>query len=76
MSVLGSDVKKPLAVVSAMNEEGNTAVFGKKWWSYIENDATGEKIVTERVGDTFEVNFLAKKKMKHGTLEGGEMSRR
>ena len=28
---LDNDVKKPLAAVSAMNDEGNTVVFSKKW---------------------------------------------
>ena len=31
MRFLDSDVKKPLAGVSAMNDEGNTVVFSKKW---------------------------------------------
>ena len=30
MRFLESDVKKPLAAVSAMNDEGNTVVFSKK----------------------------------------------
>ena len=34
-------MKKPLATVSAMNDEEN----------HIQNDATGEKIMIERVGD-------------------------
>ena len=44
MRFLDSDVKKPLASVSAMNDEGNTVVFSRKWGNYIENDSTGEKI--------------------------------
>ena len=66
MRFLDSDVKKPLAAVSAMNDEGNTVVFSKKWESYVENDATGKKIMIERVGDTFEIT-LQTKKMKDGT---------
>ena len=31
MRFLDSDVKKPLAAVSAMNDEENTVVFCKKW---------------------------------------------
>ena len=46
-------MKKPLAAVSAMNDEGNTVVFSKKWQSYVENDATDEKILIERVGGHF-----------------------
>ena len=60
------DVKKPLAAVSAMNDEGSTVVFSKKWRSYIENDTTGEKIMIEHVADTFEMTPKAKK-MKDGT---------
>ena len=41
-------------------------MFRKKWGSCIENDATGEKIMIERVGDTFEM-ILQAKKMKDGT---------
>ena len=48
-------MKKPLAEASAMNDEGNTVVFSKKWGSYIEKDATVWKIMTERVGDTLEM---------------------
>ena len=55
MRFLDSGVKKPLAAVSAMNDEGNTVVFSKNWGSYIENDTIGEKIMIERVGDTFEM---------------------
>ena len=62
MRFLDSDVKMPLAAVSAMKDEGNTVVFSKKWG----NDATGEKIMIERVGDTFEKTLQAKK-MKDGT---------
>ena len=42
MRFLDSDVKKPLASVLAMNDEGNSVVFIKKWGNYIENDSTGE----------------------------------
>ena len=44
-----------------MNDEGNTVVSSKKWGSYIENDTIGEKIMIERVGDTFEMTLKAKK---------------
>ena len=66
MRFLDSDVKKPLATVSAMNDEGNTIVFSKKWGNYVENDLTGEKIRMERVGDTFEMILKATKR-KDGT---------
>ena len=42
--VLDSDVRKPLASVAAMNDEGGSVVFSKKWENYIVNDRTGEKI--------------------------------
>ena len=57
MRFLDSDVKKPLAAVSAMNDEGNTVVFSRKWGSYVENDETGERIKM----DTFEMVLDATK---------------
>ena len=66
MRFLDSDVKKHLASVSAMNDEGNTDVFSRKWGSYVENDSTGEKISMERVGETFEM-VLKTKKLEKGT---------
>ena len=54
---MDSDVRRPLAAVSAMNDEGNTVVFSRKYGSYIENDATGERIKIERVGNTFEMRL-------------------
>ena len=65
MRFLDSDVRKPLAAVSAMNDEGNTVVFSKEWGSYVENDDTGERIKMERVGDTFEM-VLKTKKLQEG----------
>ena len=61
MRFLVSDVKKPLASVSSMNDEGNTIVINRKWGNYIENDITGEKIPMERVGETFEMVPKTKK---------------
>ena len=66
MRFLDSDVKKSLAAVSAMTDEGNTVVFSRKWGNYIENDSTGEKITMERVGETF-VMVLNTKKLQEGT---------
>ena len=68
MIFLDSDVKKPLAAVSAMNDEGNTVVFSRKWGNYIENDITGEKIMMQRVGDTFGMS-LRTRKLANGTLK-------
>ena len=66
MRFLDSDVKKPLAAVSAMTDEGKTVVFSRKWGNYIENDSTGKKIMMERVGETFEM-VLNTKKVQEGT---------
>ena len=67
MRFVDSGVKNPLAAVSAtIDDEGNTVVFSRMWRSHIENDVTGEKIVIERVGDTFKMTSKAKK-MKEGT---------
>ena len=66
VSFLDSDVRKPLASVAAMNDEGNSVVFSKKWGNYIVNDRTGEKIQLERVGETFEVS-LKTRKLEEGT---------
>ena len=65
MRFLDSDVRKPLAAVSAMSDEGDTVVFSKKWGSYVENDDAGERIKMERVGDTFEM-VLKTKKLQEG----------
>ena len=64
MRFLDSDVRKPLAAVSAMNDEGNTVVFSRKWGNYIENDRTGGKIQMDRVGETFEMVFKTKKRLE------------
>ena len=53
MKFLDADVKKPLEAVSAMEDEGNTVVFSKKWGRYVENDETGERIPMERRGGTY-----------------------
>ena len=66
MRFLDSDVQRNWAAVSAMNDEGNTFVFSRKWGSYIEKDVTGEKIPMERVGETLEM-VLKTKKLEEGT---------
>ena len=53
MKFLDADVKKPLGAVSAMEDEGNTVVFSKKWGRYVENDETGERIPMMRKGGTY-----------------------
>ena len=72
MRFLDSDVKTPLGAVSAMNDEGNTVVFSRKWGNYVENDSTGERIGMERVGDTFEM-VLKVKAMPEGDAQGCEL---
>ena len=57
MRFLDCDVRRPLAAVSAINDEGNTVVFSKKWGNYIENDVTGARIPIERIGDAFEMKL-------------------
>ena len=42
MRFLDSDVRKPLAAVSAMSDEKNTVVLSRKWGNYIENDGAGK----------------------------------
>ena len=76
---LDADVKKPLVAVSAMEDEGNTVVFSKKWGSYVENDQTGERIPLERRGGTY-VMILegaaqkdGKPKKEDGKMEVGGM---
>ena len=56
MKFLDADVKKPLGAVSAIVDEGNTVVFSRKR-SYIQNDATGEKIQIHRSGGTFVIKL-------------------
>ena len=79
MKFLDADVKKPLVAVSAMEDEGNTVVFSKKWGSYVENDQTGERILLERRGGTY-VMILegaaqkdGKPKKEDGKMEVGGM---
>ena len=74
MKFLDADVKKPLVAVSAMEDEGNTVVFSKKWGSYVENDETGERIPLERRGGTY-VMILEAATQKDGKprREGGKM---
>ena len=66
MRFLDSDVKKPLAAVSAMNDEGSTVVFSRKCENHIENDGAGKRIPLERVGETLEM-VLKRQKLDEGT---------
>ena len=54
MQFLVTDVKKTLAAVSAVVDEGNVVVFGLgPWGSFIQNVNTGEKIFMERKKGTY-----------------------
>ena len=54
MGFLITDVKKPLAAVSALVDAGSTVVFGQgPWGSYIVNNATGERIYMKRRKGTY-----------------------
>ena len=66
MRFLDSDVRKPSAAVSAMNDEGNAVVFSRKWGNYVEDDRTGDRIPLERAGETFEM-VLRTRKLQEGT---------
>ena len=60
MNLLVTDVKKPLAAVSAIVDEGNVVVFGPgDGGSFIQNISTGEKIAMKRKKGTYviEVDF-------------------
>ena len=48
MRFLDADVKKPLGAVSAMEDEGNTVCFSKKYGRFVENDETGKRTYFER----------------------------
>ena len=52
MNFLDADVKRPLASVGAIVDEGNKVVFGKED-SYIENLATGQRIPLQRKNGVF-----------------------
>ena len=57
MKFLVTTVKKPLAAVSSIVDEGNVVVFGPgKDGSFIQNVATGERIMMRRKKGTFVIN--------------------
>ena len=74
MRFLDSDVRKPLAAVSAMNDEGNTVVFSRRWGNYVENDETKERIKMERVRDT-DRDGAANEKARGRSEERSEVGR-
>ena len=49
-----TEVTKPLAAVSRITEKGNKVVFGSgQWDSYIENEATGERMYMKKENGTY-----------------------
>ena len=74
MGFLDADVKRPLASVSAIVDQGNTVVFGPTA-SYVEQAATGERIPMVRRKGVFVLELKAvndrKEKFKRNT--GGAM---
>ena len=59
MKFLDADVRKPLAAVSEMVDEGSTVVFSRKWGSFVENDTTGERIPLTRKNGVFVMRLEA-----------------
>ena len=76
MRFLDADVKRPLAAVSAIVDEGNTVVFSARG-AYIENDVTKEKIPMIRRNGVFILELEAEKVavkvgMDVGAVAGGD----
>ena len=69
MRFLDADVKKPLGAVSAMEDEGNTVCFRKKYGRFVENDETGKCIYFERKNNTYVMEVKAQKVHKKKTEE-------
>ena len=72
---LVTDVKKPLAAVSAIVDEDNVVVFGPgPWGSFIQNAQTGERIPMERKKWTYVIRVEypgAKAKVEAPKDDGG-----
>ena len=73
MGILGADVKRPLASVSAIVDQGNTVVFGPTA-SYVEQAATGQRIPMVRRKGVFalELKTVTGKKDKAKRNTGGD----
>ena len=72
MRFLDADVKRPLASVSAIVDEGKVVVFGPQD-SYIENISTGQRIPASRRKGVFMVHLDARagsKVTKHVRFDG------
>ena len=73
MKFLVTTVRKPLAAVSAIVDEGNIVVFGPdKYGSYIQNIATGDRMPMRRKKGTFVIDAdFAGAMMKKKPDDGG-----
>ena len=78
MKFIDADVRRPLASVAAMVDEGNTVIFGPRR-SYVKSGATGEEIELVRKNgvfimelDTGKVNKQGVKPMEVGLVEAGK----
>jgi hypothetical protein len=67
MLLVDADVKKPLGAVSAMEDEGNTVCFSRKYGRFVENDETGKRIYFERKNNTYVMKAKAQKTNKKKT---------
>ena len=66
MKFIVTDVKKPLAAVSSIVDEGNVVVFGPgDWGSYIMNAKTKERIYMRRKKGTFVIDAAVESPKKH-----------
>ena len=70
MKFLDADVKRPLAAVSAIVDEGNTVVFSTRG-AYIENDLTKEKIPMVRRNGVFILELEAEKVVAKAGMDAG-----
>ena len=72
MKFLVTDVKKPLAAVSAVVDEGNVVVFGPgPWGSFIQNVHSGEKLFMERRKGTYVIKVKYEGKQQAPKDDGG-----
>ena len=76
MKFLDADVKRPLAAVSAIVDEGNTVVFSARG-AYIENDTTKERMPMIRKNGVFMLELETDKvgmktNMDVGAVTGGD----
>ena len=67
MKFLDADVRRPLASVSAIVDEGNRVVFGPDV-SYIENVASGQRIGMERKNGVFVLKLDAEETTRRRNL--------